>query len=308
MSHLSMSTDDTVEDPDYVQPDLHKHSYSSITTRSQHEQIASRDAIVTEVDENPISWVVPCFPVMTLQFVKVKYVDGDNELTGLIEYSDSLQHDELPTTISWKSSCQIQLQDGNEYKVFWKWNKTLNELDENWEEISTSESEVSHISETTSNSSEKSVKSVTEYSTEENGSSDDVESDSPPIYHTLPFKVIGVAHSTKTQDRLDEALTKMKVGGTVSAMLKPEPENEFDREAIAVHLDYRNGPCFIGYIQRELTKYLHPLLETRQITEVKVEDIRFRTSFSKFGLYIKISITRIGRWEPFVVRASLSVR
>ncbi|XP_068699358.1 exonuclease 1-like [Montipora capricornis] len=58
-------SDDTVEDPDYVQPDLHKDSCSSIRTRSQHEQIASRDAIVTEVDQNPISWVVPSFPVMT---------------------------------------------------------------------------------------------------------------------------------------------------------------------------------------------------------------------------------------------------
>ena len=100
----------------------------------------------------------------------------------------------------------------------------------------------------------------------------------------------------------------MKVGETVSAMLKPEPENEFDREAMGVHLDYGNGPCLIGYIPRELTKYLYPSLKTRQITQVKVEDIRFGTSFSKFGLYIKISITRIGRWDPFAVRASLSVR
>ena len=151
-----------VQNPDYVQPDLQKDSCSSIRTRSQHEQIASRDVIVTEVDQNPISWVVLSFPVMTLQFVKVKYVDGDSVLTRLINYSDCLQHDELPTTMSWNSSCQIKLQDGNEYKVFWKWTKTLNELHENWEEISTSESEVSHISETTSNSSEKSVKSVTE--------------------------------------------------------------------------------------------------------------------------------------------------
>ena len=102
------------------------------------------------------------------------------------------------------------------------------------------QSDISHISETTSSSSEKSMKSVTEYSTEENGSSDDVESDSSPIYHTLPFKVIGAAHTTKTQDCLDEALTKMKGGATVSAMLKLEPENEFDRNAIAVHLDYGN--------------------------------------------------------------------
>ena len=112
---------------------------------------------------------------MTLQFSKVKYMDGDSVLTGLINYSDCLQHNELPMTISCKSSCQIHLQDGNEYKVFWKSTKTLKELDENWEERSTSESEVSHISETTSSSSEKSVKSVTEYSTEEIGSSDDVE-------------------------------------------------------------------------------------------------------------------------------------
>ena len=225
-----MSTDDTTEDPDYIQPDLHKDSCSSIhaRTRSQHEQIASGVVIVTEVDQYPISWLVPGFPVMTLQFSKVKYMDGDSVLTRLINYSDCLQHNELPTTISRKSSCQIHLQDGNEYKVFWKGLKvkTLKELDENWKEGSTSESEFSNISETTSSPSEKSVKSVTEYSTEEIGSSDDVESDSTPIYHTLPFKVVGVAHSTKTQDRLDKALMKMKGAGTVSAMLKPEPENE----------------------------------------------------------------------------------
>ena len=39
---------------------------------------------------------------------------------------------------------------------------------------------------------------------------------------------------------LDKALTKMKGGETVSAMLKPEQENDFDRKAIAVHLDYGN--------------------------------------------------------------------
>lgn len=132
MLHSSMSTDDTDEDPNYVQPDLQKDLCHSMTTHSQHKQIASRDVIVTKLDQNPISWVVPSFPVMTLQFVKVKYLDGDSVLTGLINYSDCLQHDELPTTISWKSSCQIQ--DGNECKVFWKWTKTFNELDENWEE------------------------------------------------------------------------------------------------------------------------------------------------------------------------------
>ena len=78
-------------------------------------------------------------------------------------------------------------------------------VDEN--QSSTSESDVSHISKATSSSSEKSMKSVTEYSTEENGSSD-VGSDSTPIYHTLPFKVIGVAHTTKTQDCLCKHQTK----------------------------------------------------------------------------------------------------
>ena len=69
---------------------------------------------MTEVDRNPISWLVSGFPVMTLQFSKVLYMDRDSVLTGLINYSDCLQHNELPTTISCKTSCQIHLQDGNE--------------------------------------------------------------------------------------------------------------------------------------------------------------------------------------------------
>lgn len=119
----------------------------------------------------------------------------------------------------------------------------------------------------------KSFNSVAEYSESDQNSSDDNENNTP-VYHTLPFKVVGVAHSRKTQDHLEEALIKMKeAGGHVSAILKPEPSNEFDKEAIAVHIDYGNGPYFIGYIPRELTPYLHPLLKTGKITQVNIDII-----------------------------------
>lgn len=245
--------------------------------------------------------------MLTLEFAKVKYVIGEDLFTGLINYNDCSQLGELPKSISCTSSCQIQLND-SDYNVFWKWTKTFQELDQQWEETSISDSDISRISETTA-SDEGSAQTVTEYSTEENGSSEEEENKVKPIFHTLPFKVVGVAHSTRTQDHLEGTLNRMKEHGeTVSAMLLPEPENEFDKDAIAVHIDYGQGPSFIGYIPRELTKYIHPLLEPGQIREVKVADIRFRTQFKKFGLYIKLLITRVGRWEPFVVRASLSVQ
>jgi len=96
--------------------------------------------------------------------------------------------------------------------VFWKWTKTFQELDQQWEETSTSDSDISRISETTA-SDEGSAQTVTEYSTEENGSSEEEENKVKPIFHTLPFKVVGVAHSTRTQDHLEEALNRMKEHG-----------------------------------------------------------------------------------------------
>lgn len=81
--------------------------------------------------------------------------------------------------------------------MFWKWNKIFNELDENWEEILIFESEVFYILEIIFNFFEKLVKFVIEYSIEENGSFDDVESDSLFIYYILFFKVIGVVYLIK---------------------------------------------------------------------------------------------------------------
>ena len=53
---------------------------------------------------------------------------------------------------------------------------------------------MSHVAETDSS---KSFDSVAEYSESDQNSSDDNENNTP-VYHTLPFKVVGVAHSRKT--------------------------------------------------------------------------------------------------------------
>lgn len=56
----------------------------------------------------------------------------------------------------------------------------------------------------------------------------------------------------------------------VTAHLLPELYNERDAEAISVQINYGVGPCHNGYIPRELTKFIHPLLRDNAITWVEI--------------------------------------
>ena len=87
----------------------------------------------------------------------------------------------------------------------------------------------------------------------------------PHITPTLPLKVIGVAHSTKHQEQVELAFKKLyedRYPVTAHILhIMPEPDNERDSEAICVKLDYDEGQYRVGYIARELTKYIRPLLK-----------------------------------------------
>ena len=63
----------------------------------------------------------------------------------------------------------------------------------------------------------------------------------------------------------------------------------------------------IGYIAKELTKFLHPLLKHGFITNVSLKHIKFRASYLKVGSYATIQITRKGQWENAVLKASKRV-
>ena len=89
----------------------------------------------------------------------------------------------------------------------------------------------------------------------------DDESDEESVQHKLGFKCIGAAHEKSRQEYLRKAETKLhKEQVPVIVRLRPESTNEKDSNAIAIDMNYGTGWNCVGYIARELTEYLHPLI------------------------------------------------
>ena len=89
--------------------------------------------------------------------------------------------------------------------------------------------------------------------------------------------------------------------------IKPEPENDYDSNAIAVLLNYGSGWYTVGYIAKELANEIHPLLKTSNI-KVEISHIRFRLTYLLIGYYLTLNITRKGQWSPKVISASKTVQ
>ena len=62
----------------------------------------------------------------------------------------------------------------------------------------------------------------------------------------------------------------------------------------------------VGYIPKELTRYLHSLLKASKL-DVSVKDVRFCTTYLLIGYYITLNISKRGTWDDFVVLASRKV-
>ena len=92
----------------------------------------------------------------------------------------------------------------------------------------------------------------------------------------------------------------------VQAQLQPEPENDYDQHAIAVLINCGGGWNKVGYIAKELTSDIHPIIERNNI-KVTVARIRFRVNYLLVGFYITLNITKKGPWSSKVVKASRKV-
>jgi hypothetical protein len=141
-----------------------------------------------------------------------------------------------------------------------------------------------------------------------NGNTEEIVEEEDDVTHCLPFKCIGAAHERFRQEHLERAQAALELGQNVEVMLRPEPTNAIDTNAIAIDMDHGSGFVNVGYIASELTKYIHPLLHTDKILHVSVQHIIFRVYFMKIGFYPKILIKRQGTWDPYVLRKSRSVR
>ena len=203
------------------------------------------------------------------------HINGTHQQILISRASESVL---CPVDVCCSSYCEIII-GGEKKQVFWKWSK-VNDGSTSVNEINTSEEE--------------------DLEDEESDGSCDL------TQHTLPFKVMGVAYSTERQKHLENAF-EISREGNVNTKIVPEPDNAYDKDAISVMLDYGHEWSKIGYIAKELTRFLYPLLKQGLITNVSLKHINFRTSYLKVGFYATIQITRKGQWENAVHKASKRV-
>jgi hypothetical protein len=110
--------------------------------------------------------------------------------------------------------------------------------------------------------------------------------------HTLPLKGMGTWFSTNRQDALERSYEVLyEYNRPVLVELCPEPDNENDPNSIVVKINYdEDEPYYsVGYIAKELTKFMHPILNE---LEVSVKRIWFCTTYLRIGFYLTINIKK----------------
>ena len=139
---------------------------------------------------------------------------------------------------------------------------------------------------------------------------DGADDDSNKGDHTVNFKVLGVTYKSR-QKYIECAKNLIANGKEVPAHLEIEPHNPVDPGGIAVIFDTgpeNFGQQCVGYIPKELKKFVSPLLISGRIKSVKIQHIKLRLGFNPMGLYILLRVTRQGRWPNYVVMKSLNAR
>lgn len=217
---------------------------------------------------------------MTVDFKRADLMLNGKLMKGLLKF-DSTLGGHFPVEVHRSSSCYITI-DEEEHLVVWEYTHVaVDELPDQESDCDEGELEVERVPETTNQEIEN-------------------------VVHCLPFKVMGVTYNTMIQDHLQAA--KAVGSSVVSVKLEVEPNNQYDSNAIAVFINYGSDWVKIGYIARELTRYIHPLLANGNIVSVDVKHIKFCIVYMRVGYYITINITKKGQWEEQVVRASLKVK
>ena len=222
-------------------------------------------------------WTIPDFPVVTINFKKVTFKQGDKNNTGLVNGAETF----APTKYTCTKHCTIKLHDEEEYTVLWELRPLIQK------------------------------KTLKKFTTARDESTKPVANkeylNQVQEKHTLVFKVLGTCFSKERQTHLEMAYECMERNIHVFIDLVPEPENTHDPNAIAVCIMSQDEFEKVGYIPRELTGFIHPLILTGDM-EVCVKSIRFRTNYLRVGYYLTINITKTGLWDDAVVAACKNIR
>ncbi|CAH3121948.1 unnamed protein product [Porites lobata] len=219
---------------------------------------------VSSLGQDNIEWTIPSFPVLTIEFVK-----GTVSITGrrtgwpALFQADDSGRTKCGDEIIAQKWCNIVVENIT-YLVIWEFRRSEPVEPEDHSIVNADDSDDSN---------------------EENDSSE--------IEHTVPFKVLGTAYKGRQiiLKNAYECLENNKKD--VQAQLQPEPENDYDQNAIAVLINCGSGWNKVGYIAKELTSDIHPIIERNNI-KVTVARIRFRVNYLLVGFYVTLNITKKG--------------
>ena len=130
----------------------------------------------------------------------------------------------------------------------------------------------------------------------------------PTQTHTVTFKCIGSVHDCTAQETLSKTSKILREGGTVRTKIKPEPDNQYDANAIAFMCHIDGNWQRIGYIVRECLEHVHLALSEGRILSVKISWAKYLTCWSRSGpgFYAGVNISVRGEWHRDVLRSQSS--
>ena len=118
--------------------------------------------------------------------------------------------------------------------------------------------------------------------------------------------MIGVLKQKQYQDTLEE-LDNMNREHfkNVAVRLSPEPDNEYDSNAIMFQVLITDEWKTIGYVVKEITSNVLSAIHNDSIISIELEWVDFLTCWKKTGTgyFASIMIKRKGEWAKHVVRA-----
>lgn len=124
---------------------------------------------ILSVDKEKLSWTIPSFPVLSLDFKHAEIMSNGKILKGLLKFNSVLVGD-YAIEINCLSTYQIEIEE-EEYFVIWDFSSVIEPGGLLDQDFSDTESE-----------SEQDIENSNEQDSSENGETT----------HCLPFKVMGV--------------------------------------------------------------------------------------------------------------------
>ena len=121
----------------------------------------------------------------------------------------------------------------------------------------------------------------------------------------IQFKVIGNLKETSYQTALKIVSEKLHANEDVPIELVQEPNNLYDKKAIAFVCTIDGSKHRIGYIVRECLDEVHYALSNDLVKSAKFSWYKYRAFNGRLGFYAAFDITRYGKW-PNVVHLSKS--